>query len=273
MYQITGGADAELFAVHPDSGTVMFRETPNAVRPHDQNSDGIYEVDLGVTDRKRAHMLQFVDSPDNGGLKTFEPVSGGIGNAPWSDAKLRESLLGAATADGRRLFHLHELTDGVVSLYTTDRAADGTWQQPAALSDDCGLDRYVRGLATHDGTSFLALVNNPADNVEESQLWALELQESGRFRKTREVSQCGIPANAVGLWMYDAEAVMYYVANSGQLEQWLGLIRADGTVQSSLISVGPWHTSLTMIDACGWIEAVAAGHDAQPVHLRVTIDK
>ena len=273
MYQITGGADGRLFAVHPDSGTVMFRETPNAVRPHDQNRDGIYEVDLGVTDRKRAHMLQFVDSPGNGGLKTFEPVSGDIGNAPWSDAKLRESLLGAATADGQRLFHVHELTDGVVSLYATDRAADGNWQQPNPLSEDCGLDRHVRGLATHDGRSFLALVNDPAENTEESQLWMLELQENGRFRKTREVLRCGIPANAVGLWMYDADAVMYYVANSGQLEQWLGLIRADGTAQSSLIAVGPWHTSLTMIDACGWIETLAKGDDGQPVHLRVTVDE
>jgi hypothetical protein len=26
MYQITGGADADLFAVHPDSGTVLFRQ-------------------------------------------------------------------------------------------------------------------------------------------------------------------------------------------------------------------------------------------------------
>ena len=273
MYQITGGTDAQLFAVHPDSGTVMFRETPNTVRPHDQNHDGIYEVDLGVTDRKRAHLLQFVDSPSNGGLKTFEPLSGGIGNAPWSDVTLRESLLGAATADGRRLFHAHELTDGVVSLYATERAVDGTWQKPTLLSEDCGLDRNLHGLATHDGKTFLALVNDPAGDAEESQLWTLELQENGRFRKIREVSNCGIPAYAVGLWMYDAEAVMYYVANSGQLEQWLGLIRADGTVQSSLISVGPWHTSLTMIDACGWIETLAEGDDGQPVHLRVTIDE
>jgi len=73
--------------------------------------------------------------------------------------------------------------------------------------------------------------------------------------------------------MYDSEALMYYVANSGQLEQWLGLIRADGTVQSSLISVGPWHTSLTMIDACGWIETLGEGDDGLPVHLRVTIDE
>jgi hypothetical protein len=271
MYQIRGGADAQLFAVHPDSGTVLFRETPHAARPHDQNRDGIYEVDLGVTDRKRAHLLQFVDSPGNGGLKTFEPISGGIGNAPWSDAKLRESLLGAATADGRRLFHAHELTDGVVSLYSTDRSVDGTWQQPIPLSENCGLDRHLRGLATHDGRTFLALVNDPAAEAEESQLLTLELQENGRFRETREVSACGIPAEAVGLWMYDADSVMFYVANSGQLEQWLGLIRADGTVQSSLISVGPWHTSLTMIDACGWIETLGAGDDGQAVHLRVTI--
>ena len=273
MYQITGGADADLFAVHPDSGTVLFRQTPNAVRPYDQNRDGIYEVDLGVTDCRRAHLLQFVDSPNNGGLKTFEPVSGGIGNAPWSDVKLRESLLGAATPDGRRLFHAHELTDGIVSLYMTDRAIDGTWQQPIQLSEDCELDRHLHGLATHDGKTFLALMSNPADDAEESQLWTLELQENGRFRKTREVSASGIPAQAAGLWMYDDESVMYYVANSGQLEQWLGLIHTDGTIQSSLISVGPWHSSLTMIDACGWVETLSDGDDGMPVHLRVTFDE
>jgi hypothetical protein len=106
-----------------------------------------------------------------------------------------------------------------------------------------------------------------------AQLWTLELQENGRFHKTREVSACGIPSHAVGLWMYGPESVMYYVAESGQLEQWLGLIREDGTVQSSLISVGPWHTSLSMIDACGWIETLSHGDDGQPVHLRVTIDE
>ena len=271
MYQISGGADADLFAVHPDSGTVVIRHTPNAGRLPDQNRDGIYEVDLGVTDCRRAHLLQFVDSPDNGGLKTFEPVSGGIGNAPWSDIKLRESLLGAATPDGRRLFHAHELTDGIVSLYMTDRAFDGTWQQPIQLSEDCEIDRHLHGLATHDGKTFLALMSNPADDAEESQLWTLELQENGRFRRTREVSASGIPAQAVGLWMYDDESVMYYVANSGQLEQWLGLIHTDGTIQISLISVGPWHSSLTMIDACGWIETLSDGDDGQSVHLRVTV--
>ncbi len=273
MYQITGGADADLFAVHPDSGTVLFRQTPNSIRPQDQNGDGIYEVDLGVTDRKRAHLLQFVDSPSNGGLKTFEPVSGGIEDTPWSDVKLSESLLGAATPDGRRLFHAHELTDGIVSLYATDRANDGTWQQPILLSEDSGLDRHLHGLATHDGKTFLALVNNPTDDEEECQLWTLELQQNGRLQKTREASASGIPAQAVGLWMYDDVALMYYVANSGQLEQWLGLIRPDGTVQSSLIAVGPWHTSLTMIDACGWVEAFSDGDDGLPVHLRVTVDE
>jgi serine/threonine protein kinase len=271
MYQISGGADADLFAVHPDSGTVLFRQMPNAGRPHDQNRDGIYEVDLAVTDRCRAHLLQFVDAPNNGGLNTFEPVSGVIGNSPWSDATLRESLLGVATPDGRRLFHVHELTDGVVSLYMTDRAADGTWQKPTQLSEDCGLDRHLHGLATHDGKTFLALMSNPADDAEESQLWTLGLEENGRFRRTRELLASGIPAQAVGLWMYDHESLMYYVANSGQLEQWLGLIHTDGTIQSSLISVGPWHTSLTMIDACGWIETLSHGDDGQPVHLRVTV--
>lgn len=273
MYQITGGADAKLFAVHPDSGTVMFRETPNAARPQDENRDGIYEVDLGVTDRKRAHLLQFVDSPRNGGLKTFEPISGSIGNAPWGDAKLQTSLLGAATADGRRLFHVHELTDGIVSLYSTDRAPDGTWLQPTQLSEDCGLDRHLHGLATHDGRIFLALVSNPAEGTLNSDLWTLELQKTGRFHEMRKVKDCGIPAQATGLWMYGADGVMYYVANSGQLEQWLGVIREDGTVQSSLISVGPWHTSLTMIDACGWIETLPDGDDGPPVHLRVTVDE
>jgi hypothetical protein len=73
--------------------------------------------------------------------------------------------------------------------------------------------------------------------------------------------------------MYDDESVMYYVANSGQLEQWLGLIHTDGTIQSSLISVGPWHSSLTMIDACGWVETLSDGDDGMPVHLRVTFDE
>jgi hypothetical protein len=155
----------------------------------------------------------------------------------------------------------------------TDRAIDGTWQQPIPLSENCELDRHLHGLATHDGKTFLALMSNPADDAEESQLWTLELQENGRFHKTREVSASGIPAQAVGLWMYDDESVMYYVANSGQLEQWLGLIHTDGTVQSSLISVGPWHTSLTMIDACGWVETLADGGDGLPVHLRVTFDE
>ncbi len=49
-FSIIGGADALLFTVDPDSGQFRFKKPPDYDSPLDENSDGIYEVRIQVSD-------------------------------------------------------------------------------------------------------------------------------------------------------------------------------------------------------------------------------
>jgi hypothetical protein len=47
---IAGGADADVFDIDPDAGTLTFRNAPDFENPTDADDDNVYEVEIGVTD-------------------------------------------------------------------------------------------------------------------------------------------------------------------------------------------------------------------------------
>ena len=273
MYQIVGGPDADGFVIHPDSGTILFRQTPVAKTPHDANGDGIYEIDVAVTDSARAESMQLLDAPTDGGLGTFEPVRSALLPAPWADSEMNQSLLCMATADGKTFFSGHDDRSGTAALYRTDRTADGNWQTPVLLSSDCGLPHDIRGLSTSDGSMFLCLTSASSTPFTPTALYRCELQSNGTFECQQISGDCGIPGNARGLWSYDGSSIMYFVPSDGQLEQWFGVVNDNGRVQSSLISVGPLNSQLTMIDTVGWIQPMQNGSFNRPARVRIHINE
>lgn len=272
MYQIVGGPDAECFVIHPDSGTILFRQTPVAATPHDANEDGIYEIDVAVSDSARAESMQLLNTPTDGGLGTFEPVRSALLPAPWSDSEMNQSLLCMATADGRTFFSGHDKGAGALALYRTERTNKGIWMPPTLLSADSGLPENIRGLSTSDGSSFLCVTSPSSHPLAPSTLYRCVLQPDGSFQCQRLTGDCNIPGNVKGLWSYDGQSIMYFVPGDGQLEQWFGVIGDDGRVLSSLISVGPWNSQLSMIDTVGWIQPMQDGSSNQPAHVRIHIN-
>lgn len=49
-YQIAGGADAGAFTINANTGALTFKELPDFELPGDANGDGLYEINLTVTD-------------------------------------------------------------------------------------------------------------------------------------------------------------------------------------------------------------------------------
>jgi hypothetical protein len=59
-YSITGGADAGLFSIDPNSGVLTFNIAPDFEAPTDNNADGIYEVTVNVSDGNGANDAQVI---------------------------------------------------------------------------------------------------------------------------------------------------------------------------------------------------------------------
>ncbi len=51
MFAIVGGADAALFDIDERTGDLQFRDRPDGDAPHDNDTDGVYEVDIQATDQ------------------------------------------------------------------------------------------------------------------------------------------------------------------------------------------------------------------------------
>jgi hypothetical protein len=270
-YCVSGGDDADLFAIHPDTGVILFRENVTLENPLDHNQDSIYEVDVRVTDSRRAEMMQFVDAPTDGGLRLFEPVRSTIAEAPWSEKSLASSLLCVASADGRSFFHGHENGSNRVALYRTSRDESDGWSAPSLVHSDCRLPANVRGLCTVDGEDFLCLTADNTTTSARCQLLRCRLQQDGTFATTVISNGDGLPGNTVGLWQYDQSSLMYFVSHEQQLEQWFAVIQPNGIISSSLVAVGPWHSSLMMIDAAGWLEPMKSDNSSLPARLRIRL--
>lgn len=284
MYRIAGGEDAEQFVIHPDTGTIQFRSSPVADRPHDHNHDGVYHLQIAVTDSARAELIQFVHSPTDGGLRTFEPVHSHIGHSPWSDKDLTSSLVCIASADGRSFYSVHQNDSGSQNLYRTVRAPirmtansqaqSDEWSPAELLLSHCDLPRGIRGWCTSNNQTFHCIASDDRSSEHSCSLYRCTLHEDA-IQIVLLTSDSGIPSDARGLWQYGPDSVLYFVPRNGQLEQWQAVIQDDYSVTSELIAVGPWHNSLSMIDCAGWIQQAENGSsaDREPAELRIQVTR
>ncbi len=284
MYRIAEGEDAEQFVIHPDTGTIQFRSSPVADRPHDHNHDGVYHLQIAVTDSARAELIQFVHAPTDGGLRTFEPVHSRIGHSPWSDSNLAGSLVCIAPADGRSFYSVHQNDSGSQKLYRTVRALIRTTANSQAQSDEwspgelllshCNLPRGIRGWCKCDNQTFHCIASDDRSSGHYCSLYRCTLLE-GAIQTVLLISDSVIPSDALGLWQYGLDSLLYFLPRNGQLEQWQAVIQDDYSISSELIAVGPWHNSLSMIDCAGWIQPAEGGSsaDREPAKLRIQVTR
>ncbi|MDA1073894.1 MAG: tandem-95 repeat protein, partial [Proteobacteria bacterium] len=60
-FSLTGGADASAFTIDPATGALSFGQPSNFEAPTDQNSDGVYNVEITATDPLGASVSQSLD--------------------------------------------------------------------------------------------------------------------------------------------------------------------------------------------------------------------
>lgn len=68
-YRISGGADATLFSIAPNTGLITFNKSPDFERPEDSDKDNIYNLDVSVTDGRggaasASYAITIVNIPD-----------------------------------------------------------------------------------------------------------------------------------------------------------------------------------------------------------------
>lgn len=95
-YRISGGADASLFTIEPNTGVITFNSRPDFERPGDSGGDNVYNFDVSVTDGKggedfAAFTITILNAPDE---RYVEQV--------FTETTITEDLV-YATVNGRDL--------------------------------------------------------------------------------------------------------------------------------------------------------------------------
>ena len=174
VYSVVGGADAALFTIDANAGTLRFESAPDAEAPADADGDGVYEVRVAVTDGWRTAerdvtvTVSDVDEADVGALSDANPAAdelaedAAIGSAVGivasaEDADVDDSVTYALANDAGGLFAI-DATSGVVTLAGALDAEKATSQ-----------DIVVRAVST-DGSSFERAFAITVADVDESDV-------------------------------------------------------------------------------------------------------
>ncbi|MXN67497.1 tandem-95 repeat protein [Stappia sp. GBMRC 2046] len=156
-YSITGGADAALFAIDPDTGALRFVSAPDFEAPGDAGGDNTYEVEVSASD-------------GNGGVavQTVRVTVGDVNEAPTAltlaGGTVRENsaaftpvgTLGTADPDAGETF-TYRLVDSAGGRFTLDGATlrvanGGSLDHEAAPSHDVTVEVTDSGGNTRQET-------------------------------------------------------------------------------------------------------------------------
>ncbi len=125
-YALTGGADESLFSVVPGTGVLTFDAAPDFENPADADPDGVYEVQVTVTDSGSLTDVQdiVVTVTDGNDAPTMTPDAPSLTGTPISTTSavtLVSDLVTASTI-------LDEDAGATVGIAITGRTGAGTWQ-------------------------------------------------------------------------------------------------------------------------------------------------
>ena len=174
LYSVTGGADAALFTIDANAGTLRFASAPDAEAPADADGDGVHEVRVAATDgwssaeRDVTVTVEDADEADVGAVGDADPTAdelaedAAIGSAAGitasaEDADVDDSVTYALANDADGLFAI-DATSGVVTLA-------GALDAEKATSHDI----VVRAIST-DGSSFERVFAITVTDVDESDV-------------------------------------------------------------------------------------------------------
>jgi hypothetical protein len=155
-FSITGGADAALFTIDPDTGALSFISAPDFENPADDNGDNIYEVEVtatdpgGLTDSETINVTvaDVNEAPDVTGpsdVGVDENVTGVIADFDATDPDAGDTVTFSLAGDDAALFTIDPDT-GELSFITppdfenpADDDGDNVYEVTVIGTDDGGL--------------------------------------------------------------------------------------------------------------------------------------
>ncbi|MGM0858281.1 MAG: carbohydrate-binding protein [Pseudomonadota bacterium] len=145
VFAITGGADAPLFTIDAATGVLSFTSARDFELAVDDDEDGVYEVDVTVTDG---------DLTD---VQTLEVTVNDVDEAPFSPLSL-------------------QIQDGTVTSFDDDaNATDTTIRNAGNPEDNDNLENGLR--PDFSGTGYLDFGDTAGDNVT----WQVEVAQAGQY--------------------------------------------------------------------------------------------
>ena len=145
VFAITGGIDAPLFSIDEATGVLSFTSPRDFELAVDDNEDGVYEVEVTVTDG---------DLTD---VQTLEVTVNDVDEAPFTPLSL-------------------QIQDGTVTSFDDDaNATDTTVRNAGNPEDNPDLENGLR--PDFSGTGYLDFGDTAGDNVT----WQVEVAQAGQY--------------------------------------------------------------------------------------------
>ncbi len=145
VFAITGGADAPLFTIDETTGVLSFTSARDFELPVDDDEDGVYEVEVTVTDG------------DLSDVQTLEVTVDDVDEAPFTPLSL-------------------QVQDGTVTSFDDDaNETDTTIRNADNPEDNPDLENGLR--PDFSGTGYLDFGDTAGDNVT----WQVEVAQAGEY--------------------------------------------------------------------------------------------
>ncbi len=201
-------------------GTFAFQPSA-ASTPGDANHDGIYDMQVVVSDETYVHSV-CLEQQSSGALAL---VRESIGPGPVlnreivsEDCLMRRDVIDLATADGQIFFHIHPNKQSPgIALYRSQLQPDGTLAT-VLLNADCGIPPEAVAIATYDGEHFCCVLRQRG-RPRQTDLWQGTLRADGRMTMDGYVENCGLPSRIEALAGIDAER-FYHIRTDFDGRSW-----------------------------------------------------
>jgi VCBS repeat-containing protein len=223
IYSISGGADADKFAINSSTGALSFVAAPNYEAPADANGDNTYEVIVQVSD---------------GSLTDTQAISVSVSNvneAPVASNDLYavdQNLALSVPAASGMLANDSDPEGDPLSVASVSAPAHGTLSLiPAAMTVFTNLTNNAaqdtRADWSPDGTRIVFDTARDGNN----EIYVMNADGTGLVRLTNNGADDSQPA-----WSPDGSKIAFMSDRSGTYEVWV--MNADGSGLTQLTNVG-----------------------------------
>lgn len=215
-YKIVGGPDAALFGIESNDGVVASLARLSTNKPADFDKDNRYEFEIAALPKSQVKTVIFGKFPSLGILcRTYDDS-----NYYWSRTELPDTLVAAASSDGKTFLCLTTSPSGIVACrYHIER------NDLEFLSTTTNLPRATIGLATADGERFTLLANKEGSFCE---LYRFTLDENHALLPELIETESGIGRATSAIATIDGLYFTHYLGRSAGYAAYDSIVPPNG---------------------------------------------